>query len=102
LTPHLRATFKSRHPLTQTKKKFEGIPSYYLSLFAISKAKPWNDNHIIMRLILAYYYSFLAAVGSLVGSAVNIHAAEPQIALKDRSYYAYGYEGDTTEGAPNG
>ena len=26
----------------------------------------------------------------------------PQIVRKDRSYYAYGYEGDTTEGAPNG
>ena len=26
----------------------------------------------------------------------------PQIVRKDRSYYAYGYEGDSTEGAPNG
>ena len=26
----------------------------------------------------------------------------PQIVRKDRSFYAYGYEGDTAEGAPNG
>jgi len=47
------------------------------------------------------YYSAAAVVG-LVGSAFIVNAAEPQIVQKDRSYYAYGYEGDTTEGAPNG
>jgi hypothetical protein len=43
---------------------------------------------------LAVIYS-AATVAGLVG-------ADPQIVQKDRSYYAYGYEGDTTEGAPNG
>ena len=48
-----------------------------------------------MRLTCATVY-FVAVIGGVVD------AADPQIVQKDRSYYAYGYEGDTTEGAPNG
>jgi len=46
--------------------------------------------------------AYSSAAAAVVGSAVTVNAAEPQIVQKDRSYYAYGYEGDTTEGAPNG
>ncbi len=50
-----------------------------------------------MRLPRTFTYSATATCG-LVGGAVN-GAADPRIVLKDRSYYAYGYEGDAT---PNG
>lgn len=50
-----------------------------------------------MRFNLAYSS---AAVAGLFGVAV--HAAEPQLVFKDRSYYSYGYAGNTTEGVPNG
>ena len=53
-----------------------------------------------MRLTLTYFS--IAAVAGLVGSALTINAAELQIVQKDHSYYAYGYEGGTSEGAPNG
>lgn len=49
-----------------------------------------------MRLPHALAYIATAAAGLL--SAV-VGAADPQIVQKDRSYYAYGYEGDNT---PNG
>jgi hypothetical protein len=49
------------------------------------------------------YYSAAVATGLIGGGVAVVDAAtEPQIVQKDRSYYAYGYEGDTTEGAPNG
>ena len=50
-----------------------------------------------MRFTLAY--SSLAAG---LFAAATVHAADPKLVLKDRSYYAYGYEGDTTEGVPDG
>ena len=45
-----------------------------------------------MYLSIAYT---TAAIIGLFGTACN---ADPQLVLKDRSYYAYGYEGDVTEG----
>jgi hypothetical protein len=53
-----------------------------------------------MRLTCATAYFVAAAAAGVIGGVVD--AADPQIVQKDRSYYAYGYEGDTTEGAPNG
>ncbi|KAL7554118.1 hypothetical protein ACHAWF_017519 [Thalassiosira exigua] len=49
-----------------------------------------------MQLPLAY------ALAATVAGAGVTQAAEPQIVMKDRSFYAYGYEGDTTDGVPNG
>lgn len=45
-----------------------------------------------MYLSIAYT---TAAIIGLFGTTCN---ADPQLVLKDRSYYAYGYEGDVTEG----
>ena len=45
-----------------------------------------------MYLFIAYT---TAAIIGLFGTTCN---ADPQLVLKDRSYYAYGYEGDVTEG----
>ena len=50
-----------------------------------------------MQLSLAFSSALLSG---LFGSVVA--ADEPQIVFKGRNYYAYGYEGDVTEGAPNG
>ena len=49
-----------------------------------------------MRLLLAY------CSGSFIGLFGAGCSAETQLVMKDRSYYAWGYEGDTTEGVPNG
>ncbi len=49
-----------------------------------------------MRLFVAYYS---AAATALLGAGCS---AETQLVMKDRSYYAWGYEGNTAEGAPNG
>lgn len=49
-----------------------------------------------MRLTVAYYS------GAVMGLFSASCSAEPQLVMKDRSYYAWGYEGDTTEGVPNG
>ena len=55
-----------------------------------------------MRLTSSLAYYSAAAVVGLIGAAAVVDATDPQIVQKDRSYYAYGYEGDSTEGAPNG
>ena len=46
--------------------------------------------------------TIVAAAAAADLSLVVVGAQQPQIVRKDRSYYAYGYEGDTTEGLPNG
>lgn len=48
---------------------------------------------------LPLFYSYAAIVGIFAGSA---NAADGPLVMKDRSYYAYGYEAGTTEGAPDG
>ncbi len=53
-----------------------------------------------MRLIFAHF--FATAMGLFGAGRLGFCSAETQLVMKDRSYYAWGYEGDTTEGVPNG
>jgi hypothetical protein len=53
-----------------------------------------------MRLIVAYYSA--TAMGLFGAGRLDLCSAETQLVMKDRSYYAWGYEGGTTEGVPNG
>ena len=44
------------------------------------------------------YLSIAYTTAAIIGLFGTTCYADPQLVLKDRSYYAYGYEGDVTEG----